>query len=231
MERPPPECDSTREEKCVRPEPPDGKKSRYQVCTEGSSQKPWVSEPPFGYFRAAPKVPRPQAKPPQQTTIQTAGKFGRGKAPPLGAPRAAAVNETVSLIRPSVRTGAPSPRGRLKEETPPQTTKKSGGVGREKHGATPTRVRQHAGDECVRPGPPDGLQSRHQITTEGSSQKPWVSEPLFGYFCADTKVPRPQAKHPQPDYHRATGKFRRDPPHYPNGQKRSPSLPTGTTKS
>ena len=70
----------------------------------------------------------------------TAGKFGRGKPLPYGAPRGAAVAEAVPLIRPSVRTGAPSPRGRLKKKGAPdhrtprgcKSRNRSGGVGREK---------------------------------------------------------------------------------------------------
>ena len=41
----------------------------------------------------------------------------------------------------------------------------SGGAGREKHEPTTARVRQHAGEKCVRPGPPDGKKSRQQAAS------------------------------------------------------------------
>ena len=168
IDRPPPRCDSTREKNVFDQDRRMGRKAGSKSPPREVLRNRRFLSRFLGTFVRTQKYLARRRNTPCQTIIQTTGKFGRGKPLPYGAPRSAAVTETLPLIRPSVRTGAPSPRGRLKEEMPPQTTKKSGGVGREKHGTTTTKVRQHAGEKCVRPGPPDGKKSRQQATTQGS---------------------------------------------------------------
>ena len=118
-DRPPPRCDSTREKNVFDQDRRMGRKADIKPPPREVLRNRRFLSQLLGTFVWRQKYLARRRNTPQPDHHPTAGKFGRGKPLPYGVPRCAAVAETVPLIRPSVRTGAPSPRGRLTDEGAP----------------------------------------------------------------------------------------------------------------